>query len=317
MPPSPKRKQQSSSGGSAGASAGGAVGAEVAKDAIGANTLGLGVGTGLGAGAVAAYYGPTYAKYFNLLKNGQATGEDKVKTLALTNPITAWAVPIADRFGIGGGKGKDQLARDVIRKRMLEAGLFGKDGAPTQYSLQNADGSYFDIGADGSKQGYNVDFSKEGIGNIVSQANGLANLLTGGDKKLASDFAGYLTNAAMSSGDPTKNLRGYYEKFGLDGKSAAEQLSALTTLSDADKAAMVGGINSIFGAPAPAATTESRRAPATKKPAKRTRRDNYVEPEFDPVGSKKPAPIAYSPNQGPAISVQDYIDAITRNNNYI
>lgn len=139
------------------------------------------------------------------------------------------------------GKHKDQQMRDMIRKRMRDS-----DFTDTGHNITLADGRKFDIGKDGGSKAYNVDFNKAGAGEAVGLANPLAAIMTGGDKKLKSDFAGYFANAAMSGGDAKKNVRALYDKAGLDQRKAYDAVNSLN-LDDATKRALHNGINEAFG----------------------------------------------------------------------
>lgn len=155
----------------------------------------------------------------------------------------------------GGNKDKDQLARDAVRAQMKEVGFLGPD--KNDYNLTLADGSVFDIGKDGETKNYNVDFSRQGIGDVVGAVNPLAAIMSGGDAKLNSDFAGYFTNAASGSGDPYANARALYEKAGLDHNSAYSNVWNLFNAGKLDAAkrdAYLNGVDQVFGANAYAKT---------------------------------------------------------------
>lgn len=137
---------------------------------------------------------------------------------------TAIGAGLGALYGLAGsmikaGKHKDQIQRDSVRKQLKKNQVIDDD-----YMLSNADGSKFDIGKDGSIKNYNVDFSQDGIDEMVSMANPLAEIIGGGNSKIKTDFAGYFTNAAKSSGDYKSNLRGYYEKSGINPQNAMEAL---------------------------------------------------------------------------------------------
>lgn len=193
-------------GASLGSSAGSGAGAASGGTALGA------LGAGLGAGAVGYYYGPSYAKYAQRMMDNPET-DDYLKSAMLTNPITAWAVPIADAMGIGihAGKHKDQLLRDAVRKNMVEHGALGAD-----FSLGLANGAKFDMGADGKTKNYNVDFSKDTATQDVDYLQPLANIITGGNEKASSDLTGQFLNASRSTGDARANQLQIYKNSGFD-----------------------------------------------------------------------------------------------------
>ena len=129
--------------------------------------------------------------------------------------------------GLGGKKHKDQYARDAIRGELVKTNFLNPDFT---FTLPN--GSTFDFGKDGnatlqnegvnplsgkSDRGYyDVDWSKPDVGGIVAAVNPLAAAFARGDKKLTEHFAGYLTNAALSGGDPRENIGFMIQKAGLD-----------------------------------------------------------------------------------------------------
>jgi hypothetical protein len=120
-------------------------------------------------------------KSYGVLNPGAFLG-DKVTTKALKM--------------VGSGKGQDQLRRDAIRKMMQEQGMFGE--SKDDWTLDNADGSSFDVGKDGGarlsdgRRYFDVDTKTQGA--AIGSVNPLAYLMTGGDQKLATEMAGYLTN---------------------------------------------------------------------------------------------------------------------------
>ena len=116
--------------------------------------------------------------------------------------------PLRKMFG--SRKGQEQLDRDAVRKMLKEKGFIDND-----YNIDLPNGQKFNIGKDGGEPWYNVDFSQPGIGGLVAAVQPLAAFITGGNKKLTNDFAGYLTNAAHSGGDPMENVMAMYQKTGM------------------------------------------------------------------------------------------------------
>jgi len=116
------------------------------------------------------------------------------------------------------GKHEDQLRRDGVRDFLKKNGMITADNK-LQLADINVDGQpeFFDIGLDGgARQGYDFSggrrpyevrtehpFSVQAVG----WANPLAVVLTGGDAKLTSDFAGYFANASMSNTDDIEGVR--------------------------------------------------------------------------------------------------------------
>ena len=205
----------------------------------------------------------------------------------------------------GSGKGEDQVARDKVRAALQSAGMLDD-----KYNLTLADESKFDIGADGSIQNYNVDFEKEGVGDIVAAANPLAALVTGGDPKLKSDFAGYFTNAAMSSGESLENIKKFYADAGFDHAKAYAGINKLAEegkLSREEADAYLNGLDSLFGVNAYAKGAEpvsegrgSGGGSSKPKPAPAA-----------PTPIVDPTPPTYGePSGTEPVSLNDYVNAI-------
>lgn len=190
----------------------------------------------LGAAGVAAYYGPSAVSAAQDLFSDDTAAQTSggVRAAALSNPITAWAVPITDALGIdlsfGAGKHEDQLRRDAARDHFADIGaaLVGEDG---HHQVQLTDGSTFDIGRDGGEPFYNVGYGTQGYVDGTEQAPGdvtqyidanygqtvgaldpLIAYHTGGNDKLRRDMTGYYTNAFHSVSDPEKEIASFYEQ---------------------------------------------------------------------------------------------------------
>ena len=149
---------------------------------------------------------------------------------------------IASKLIWGSNKHEDQLWRDRARKSAEEKG-FAQVNENGSHVVTLADGSKYDIGVDGIERGqmgqaYNVDLNNPIARKMAGQLQPLALALVGdttGDpkrrEKLVSDMTGYLTNAAMSNGDPEANLRKMYADAGITDKATGSQL--LTAIKDA------------------------------------------------------------------------------------
>lgn len=230
-------------GASTGAATGTAAGAggSAASGATSGGLMASGLGVGLGAGAVGAYYAPSYIKYGKQLADGKTNQDSSIKTAMLTNPLTAWAVPIADALGInfgGTGKGKRQLIRDKVRDKLVETNVISGD----DYTLKFSDGGTFDIGKDGGariknaegqeRQYSDVDFKDPRASLTVAAINPLAAIITGGGKQVTSDFAGLYTNAVLNDAkDPAtvnSRIKELYAKHGIN--SAADAAGVIDNL---------------------------------------------------------------------------------------
>lgn len=123
-----------------------------------------------------------------------------------TNPVN-----ILTRALLGSTKNDDQIRRDRVREKLQKGKAIDEN-----FAFTLSDGTKYDIGnegdddkivnasGEGTHRNYNVDTTNSLAAQAVGWANPLARIVSGGDKKLTSDFAGYLANAAMSNanGDP-------------------------------------------------------------------------------------------------------------------
>lgn len=211
------------------------------------------------------------AKGLNDLRKGRTDNSNLGKASRAQTALSTFGFSELARPFLG-GKGKDQLARDAVRKNLLKSGF-----VDDKYNVTLPDGSTYNIGVDGSKFGKasDVDFSKEGIGDVVGAINPLVEIITGGNDKLRSDFAGYLTNAAISSGDANTNVKALYEKAGIDKTSAVEAINAMAeggSITPEEKAAYLNGLNSVFGGDAPVSSnTQSSSVDKKKKKKKKVK----------------------------------------------
>lgn len=160
------------------------------------------------------------------------------------NAFTSGGISEFARFtGLGGnimgGKSGDQQGRDLSRKALQSAGLYDKD-----FNLALSDGTKVNMGLDGSVKNYNIDFSQEGIGNIVADVNPLAYLVANGDKKRASDLAGEFTNAIRQAKDPRAEAKRLYEQLGITKAQAADAFTKMG-LDDGTKNVFLGTFDSL------------------------------------------------------------------------
>jgi hypothetical protein len=137
----------------------------------------------------------------------------------------------------GSGKGKDQRARDEVRKRMKDAGMISVDGND-KWNLTRADGSTYDIGTENMARpdDYQIeDFNKEGVGQTIGWTDPLAAIVTGGDKTLKEQFSGYFTNMAVGQGDARANAQNLYQQAGLDKEKAWQAVNELEAQGKIDQ----------------------------------------------------------------------------------
>lgn len=138
---------------------------------------------------------------------------------------------------IGSTKHEEQIWRDRMRKGLEEKG-FAQKNENGSHVVTLADGSQFDIGVDGIKQGqmgeaYNVDLNDPMARKMAGQLKPLAFALAGDTtrdpkrrEKIVSDMTGYLTNAALSNGDAEANLRAMYAQAGITDKQTGYDILA-------------------------------------------------------------------------------------------
>jgi hypothetical protein len=255
-------------GGSSGAFGTAAGSVPAASSTLGAGGAAGGAGAASSLGAAVPYAAGAAGAYglYDLVRNPesseikaatQGVGSGAALGFAFGGPIGAGIGAIAGGlFGLGSsfkgfrtGKGKDQIARDKVRKALVSSGALGKD-----YQLKLPGGKTFDIGQDGKKFATHsdVDFSKPGIDDVVAGANPLALAITGGNPKLQSDFAGYFTNAAVKNSEtPTdafNNLRSIATQLKLDPQTLHSTIDAAKDkLSDEQFKVYHGSVDSLFG----------------------------------------------------------------------
>lgn len=133
------------------------------------------------------------------------------------------------------GKDKDQKARDQMRAGLQQAGIIDE-----KFTIGLADGTRYDIGIDGKpKKEFNnlhpfdVDMNNPLAVKIATFFAPLTLVACGGNKKLASDLTGYLTNASLSNagGDETKartNVQAIYGQFKIKPEALLQGLGQLT-----------------------------------------------------------------------------------------
>ena len=234
----------------------------------------------------------------NALLGGQLnklrTKLDKVPVLNLPSKVTEKV--LSEGLGaIGSGKSAEQMQRDTVRDALQEAGFFG--GGKDDWTLDNADGSGWDVGADGSKFEQQTAVNTEKQGAAIGAMNPLAYLLTGGDEKLATSFAGYFTNTVTQGAGATDpavanaNALDKYKKAGFDtpqkAQAGIDELVKAGKLDPEKAAAFKHGINTVFGIAPKAPGTSGPTTPSDSKPsAKKKRRGGgrrtYEEQTYTP-----------------------------------
>lgn len=211
---------------------------------------GAGVALGSTAGQILGGVGAAYSAYslFKNWGNGDVVGG--AVNGAATGAYIGSVVPgVGTAIGavVGGligaasglfkaGKHEDQIARDGVRKALIENGMLSSD-----YKLTLANGSGYDIGKDGGFKLINVDGSTRGAYDVdfqhplaertVGMAQSFVSVLMGGDKKLSSDFTGYVVNAALSNASTMEeaqaNLLSIFSQFKLSPETTLQGISAM------------------------------------------------------------------------------------------
>lgn len=148
-----------------------------------------------------------------------------------------------------GGKNQGQQMRDRVRGALKENGIVDEN-----YNIELADGTKYDIGADGSIRNYEFDTAAKNdpmIGEHLKLVDPLAKILTGGNADVGGQFAGYFTNAIRASGDPLANAKALYEKAGItsweQGREALRALTDQGKLTEEELAVYDQGLANIFG----------------------------------------------------------------------
>lgn len=223
---------------------------------------------------------------------------------------------LASQFGHGpnyyDANKRGKAIGGLIDSGFLQAepgGVITKGGRSfPQGSVELADGSRYNIGGDeqitrvGSdgKQlhAYDVDFGNgTDIGNVVAAINPIAGYLAKGDKKLTRDLAGYLTNAAVSSGDVMGNVRNFYRSLGMGHDQiygAIVEMQKSGQLDDERANAYRNGLDQLYsvgafapgGKPKPAnQATPAASQPVPAAPNQPAPRDTNVMPPRGPVAT--------------------------------
>ncbi len=212
--------------------------------------------------------------------------------------------PIREMFD--SGKDPQQHARDAIRKELKNSNFLDEG-----YNITNADDSKFDIGRDGGDPQYNVDFAKDGIGEIVAMVDPLAAIISNGDTKLRNDFAGYMANAAASSADPIESAKKYFTDLGYDHAKAYDTVGKLD-IPPEDRDAFFNSLDKLFGANAYSGDSSSGSSSGSSKKKKGgSSKEAAPPPPLPPAAPNNPVePPPASPNFSAPRSEQDYIEAI-------
>lgn len=191
-------------------------------------------------------------------------------------------------LGIGGGKGKDQQGRDANRAVGREKGVYDDN-----YNYTRLDGVTKNMGMDGSKGSYNVDFNDKSAVDLISYLDPLSEVIAGGDAKRRSDQTGEFVNALKDAKDPMAEIRNLYQKYQV----GADQFSNFKTEDNrgdvyrAKVGEVLGGQPSIPKAPSNSVTSPMGGI-ASKLPAGIEKPINIMpqvnKSPFETIGQNKP-----------------------------
>lgn len=295
-------------GAASGAGAGlGTVGGAGASSA-GAGTAGAGAGAGgwgstlgaalpwLGVAGMGAYWGSQLKDGYEELGDSSTSGQGAYRTLAMTNPLTAWMPAVTDALGISikSGKDRDQLERDDMRDYFRENTKLYNPEVESQ--IQLADGSYWDTRS--NSEARNIDWD-----NVNNQAVGaldpLMYALLGpdvGDKK--GWMVGEFYNAATSGGDPMQNIKKMYENAGMSRDQIYQDIANDQTLDQGTRNAWLAAIDSLYDVENPNAAKTEAKAPAAPGVDSKTAEAALLPAMKDPlvspnkVGDKKVSAVS-------------------------
>jgi hypothetical protein len=241
-------------------SQGGAIAASSTTSAAQAGTLGM-------AGSAAGIAGGLYGAY-DLIANWGASTPARGASSGMAVGATVGTMIGGPGFGtaigaaigtvaggvigaITAGKHKDQKIRDEMREALVQNGILDSN-----YQLQLADGSTYNMGLDGGpraefggRRPFEVDFSNPLAKYAVSWMNPIIEVLAQGNKKLQTDFVGYFANAAMSNAktleDVANNINSFMQRFGITHEALAKAVIQAAQNGQLDRTVAEAYINGI------------------------------------------------------------------------
>jgi hypothetical protein len=155
-------------------------------------------------------------------------------------------------FGcITAGKHKDQRVRDSVRDLLVQGGIINSD-----FQLQLADGSLYDMGKDGGpraelggRRPYEIDYSHPLAQYAIAWMDPIIALLAQGNTKIQTDFVGYFTNAILSNAKDLNDVRAnvglFLSKFGLTNDQLANAITQMANAGMIDQNTARGWIGGI------------------------------------------------------------------------
>ena len=149
------------------------------------------------------------------------------------------------------GKHKDQKVRDSVRDLLVQGGILNSD-----YQLQLADGSLYDMGKDGGpraefdgRRPYEIDYSNPLAQYAIGWMDPIIALVSQGNTKIQTDFVGYFTNAILSNAKDLNDVRAnvdlFLSKFGLTNDQLASAVGQMSNAGMIDQTTAQGWIGGI------------------------------------------------------------------------
>jgi hypothetical protein len=152
------------------------------------------------------------------------------------------------------GKSDDQLRRDVGREKLEKMNFIDNKG---KFVLK--DGSTFEMGQDGGfryddgMRAFEVDHNDTLQSTVFGNVLPLAEMISGGDEKLKSDMAGYLTRASISNTKDLNaalgNAKDMAERLGITPQAVDKYTNegvANQTITEQEALAYKGGFTRLF-----------------------------------------------------------------------
>ena len=221
---------------------------------------------------------------------GGADRQQNIDALMNQNIATAWINPVGKIAGVGTtgsvvsdltgqSRHKDVYARDWVRGGLQKYGFLDEknnltlaDG--TKYSV-GFDQNHTFTGADGKtqiKNSHELDTTNMLAPSTVGMINPIAEIISAGDDKLRSDYAGMFSNAAMSNSGQSPvatrdNSLKIYKDLGYDTPEkvyvALDNLKAQGRITDGELAAYKNGVANLFSGKLPDGSVGVQQAQAS------------------------------------------------------
>ncbi len=220
--------------------------------------------------------------------------------------------PILNAVGLGNKREAGNQSRKDTNAALMSNGFLEKD-----YSVQLADGNRFNFGDDElqgknllNDRSYNLNWDDPQTGELVGAVQPLvdAMLPNGNDQRAREQATAKLVNAALASGDPLANIKGFYNAGGFADRNAI--YGKITELSqDAERMApeqrdaYYAAIDKLFGVGGPAAAqTQSAQSSGGSSGGGSSRQPSTPPPSAPPPPGLPPTPVTPDTNFVQAIT---------------